>query len=168
MSFVYLDTQILVWGIKKEATPGQEEMIAKAEDFLEWIDKSSIQVAIPSVVFGELLLRVPEEKHGEVWAEIGERNFIVHPYDALAAVTAARVWLAGHDLGTIAEIQSDPNKSRAALRADCQIIGIAVSRRGACIYSNDADLAKLAQGFIDVRPLPEPSPKQLSIPTPIN
>lgn len=73
MSFVYLDTQVLVWGIKREATPGQEGMVLRAEHFLRWIEENAIQVAVPAVVFGELLLRVPEDRHAERSLHLLER-----------------------------------------------------------------------------------------------
>ena len=163
MSFVYLDTHILVWGIKKESTVGQEQMIPRAQHFLSWLEQNSIEVAIPSVVLGELLLRVPIHRHAEVYADVAERSFIVHPYDALAAVKAAQVWISARDSGLIEDMLLDSGVSRGSIRADCQIVGIALSRHGIGIYSHDAGLKRLAEGHILVLEMPELPAKQASL-----
>ena len=163
MSFVYLDTHILIWGIKKESTAGQEQMIQRAQHFLKWLEENAIKVAIPSVVLGELLLRVPIDQHAEVYANVAEHSFIVHPYDALAAVKAAQVWILARNSGLVDDMLLDSGVTRASIRADCQIIGIALSRHGGTIYSHDAGLKRLAKGHIPVREMPELPSKQASL-----
>ncbi|HXU32472.1 MAG TPA: hypothetical protein VN851_18040 [Thermoanaerobaculia bacterium] len=90
MSLAFLDTQILVWGIKKECTAGQEEMIERAEYFLKRLGETGDKVAVSAVVFGEMLLRVPIAEHQRAWNEF-TRDFIVIPYDGPAALAAARI-----------------------------------------------------------------------------
>lgn len=43
MSLIVIDTQILIWAVKREATPGQEPMIEKAARYLEHLDKCKDQ-----------------------------------------------------------------------------------------------------------------------------
>ena len=38
MSSACIDNHILIWGIRKEATPGQEPMILRAEFFLKYLE----------------------------------------------------------------------------------------------------------------------------------
>ncbi|MEP7010021.1 MAG: PIN domain-containing protein [Acidobacteriota bacterium] len=153
MSLVFLDTQILVWGVKKEFTEGQEEMVAEAGAFIDSLRGGGDRVAISAVVFGELLLRVPTAEHAAAGAQI-LRDFIVIPYDAPAAIAAANVWRSNKESRIIDEILEDGTRSRAAIRADCQIIGTALSRSPARIVSQDLDLCKLARNFIDARAMP--------------
>lgn len=39
MNLVCFDTHIIIWGIKKQATPGQEGNIEKAKDLIEMCEK---------------------------------------------------------------------------------------------------------------------------------
>ena len=44
MSIVCLDTHIVIWGIKKEASDGQENLILQAENFLKWLDENKKKI----------------------------------------------------------------------------------------------------------------------------
>ncbi len=39
MKLVCLDTHVIIWGIVKQATPGQENMIQKAKNLFEFLDQ---------------------------------------------------------------------------------------------------------------------------------
>lgn len=41
---VCFDSNVVIWGIKKQATPSQLHMIAKTEKYIEALDKSKIQI----------------------------------------------------------------------------------------------------------------------------
>jgi len=156
VSFIYLDTHIIIWGVKNESSPGQEVMIQRTNELLASLD--SKLVAIPAVVVGELLLCLPIAAHPEFLDKIS-KNFVIHPYDAAAARRAAEVWITAKNAGAVKAIQDD-GKSRETIKADCQIIGIALSRNGTCIYSHDDDIRRLAGSLIQVRLVPELQPLQ--------
>ena len=59
---VSLDTQIMIWGVKKEAIPEQLHMIDAATNFIESLEKSEAKLFIPSVVLGELICKLPPER----------------------------------------------------------------------------------------------------------
>ena len=61
MGIVCIDTHIVIWGIKKQATKGQENMISRAESFLNWLDENKKKIIIPVPVISELLVPVPNE-----------------------------------------------------------------------------------------------------------
>ena len=84
MSSACIDNHILIWGIRKEATPGQEPMILRAELFLKYLEDAKTTVIVPSVVIGEFLVKVPVARHQEVQAVL-EKRFQIVPYDAVAA-----------------------------------------------------------------------------------
>jgi len=44
MKKVCLDTHILIWGVKGESTPGQEDMISKAKQFFKWLENGAKNV----------------------------------------------------------------------------------------------------------------------------
>ena len=56
---VCLDTMILIWGVKRESTPGQELKIKNAVAFLKDLEEQGAQIIIPAPVLAEVLTRVP-------------------------------------------------------------------------------------------------------------
>lgn len=154
MTLVCLDTHLLIWGIKEEATEGQEEMVHKTRLFFKWLGDHDINVMIPSVVLGEFLMLVPPELHEKV-SSIFHKNFIVVPYDASSASCFAKIWQAKNSDGTIERLKNETSATREKLKADCQIVATAITHGASCIYSYDGDLAKFAEGYIEVKQIPD-------------
>lgn len=166
MELLCLDTNVLIWGIKGECSPGQEEMIDKAKVYIQWIDANGVKVIIPSVVVSELLVPVPGEAHGEIIEALSE-NFMMADFDMAAASKCALVWKANKDRKTIDNMIAAKTASRQEIKFDCQIIGIAVSQKSTAIISHDGNLAKLAEGIIPVHEIPTiPTQLALSLPEP--
>lgn len=153
MALVCLDSHILVWGIKEEANPGQEIMIPKAKRFISWLDEENYDVIIPSIVIGELLMRVPTNEHEAVTNFFGKR-FKIPSYDLMAASCYATIWQKRNEDKTISYLKEKLRASREELKADCQIVAIAVTQKASCIYSYDEKLKRFAEDFIEVREMP--------------
>jgi predicted nucleic acid-binding protein len=154
MSSACLDNHILIWGIRKEATPGQEPMILRAELFLKYLEKAETVVVVPSVVIGEFLVKVPAEKHQEVQAVL-EKRFQIVPYDGAAAACAAKIFQEHKNSGV-----SRGSTSRDILKADIQILATAITRKVGRLYTHDGELAKLAEKYLPVGQMPEGLAKQ--------
>ena len=91
MGAVCIDTQVAIWGIKRQATPGQEDMIDRAAQLLDKCDEDGTPVAIPSVALGELLL--PDQlSDPHSFADRIESDFMVPAYDADAARVFGDIW----------------------------------------------------------------------------
>jgi hypothetical protein len=150
---VCLDSHIIVWGIKEEATPGQENMIPKAKLFFAWLDEQKHDVIIPSVVVGELLMRVPATEHEKV-TQFFEKRFRVPSFDLMCASKYAEIWQKRNEDKTIDFLKKKMNATREEIKADCQIVAIAIVQKAQCIYSYDDKLKKFAEGFIEVRQMP--------------
>jgi predicted nucleic acid-binding protein len=161
MKIVCLDTHLLIWGIKEEATEGQEEMVQKAKLFFKWLDENGIKAMIPSVVIGEFLMLIPSEMHDKITNSF-QKNFIVPPYDTASASCFAKIWQKKNSDGTIEKLKNDTSASRAKLKADCQIVATAITHGASCIYSYDEDLAKFAEGYIEVKQIPD-IPEQMKL-----
>lgn len=161
MSLVCLDSHILIWSIKEEATPGQETMIPKSKAFLRWLDDTDTKVLIPSVIVAEFLMRIPPEIHTTV-NNLLQRDFLIAPFDVQAAAYFSKIWQAKKEQRIIRELISS-GKTRQELKVDSMIVAIAVARGASCIYSYDEGLEKFANGYIDVRKIPE-LPEQESLP----
>lgn len=156
---VCFDTQILVWGLKESATPGQEIKIDQAKYLISLCDERNDIVLIPSIVVGEILSSLPPNKSNE-FAAVLHRRFRVVPYDTPAAAAFAMMWRDRQKL-----LQRNRELSLGATReevkADCMIAATAKSKGASCIYSEDGKLAKFAKDYIEVRPLPDLPPLQL-------
>lgn len=146
MSLVSLDTNILIWAIKKQASPGQEEMISKANNLLEHISRSNQRAMVSTIVVSELLMNVNPDSI-PVMTSVIEKTFMVVPFDTQSAMMFARIWQEKN--GAIEELKQS-GIGRQQLKADCLIVASAIARKAICIYSNDKGLQKFAEGFIDV------------------
>lgn len=154
MSLICIDTQVCIWGIKQQCTPGQEDMIERAQYLFESCDNNKERIVIPSVVVGELLLddRVDPDK----LIPALERHFIIQTYDLAAAKRFAQIWR-GRPMG-----EKSHRSTKTKMRADCMIVATAVACGCNKIYSNDKDLRKFATGYIQAMDLPKPPPQQVS------
>ena len=150
MNLVCLDTQILIWGVKGQASSGQEGMIPKAKSFLRYLDKSGIRSLVPAIVLAELLMPIPPHSR-QAFSEFMQKNFIVLPFDTKAAVHFAEIWQSKKEQQVIDELMQNPEIAKAHLKADCMIVAIALARGASCIYSHDEDVQRFGEGYIEVR-----------------
>lgn len=152
---ICLDSQVLIWGIKKESTPKRRDMIDKANSLLNYLAKpdSNLIIIVPSVVIMELLMPCFLLDHTEVIRQINTRLNPV-PFDIAAARAAAQVWQSKQSDSTINELKTNDD-AKPRIKVYCQIIGTAISNKVDCICSEDGALKKLAADFIDVKTIDE-------------
>ncbi|MEM1255974.1 MAG: PIN domain-containing protein [Cyanobacteria bacterium P01_H01_bin.21] len=152
MKVVCLDTQTIIWGIKKESSPGQEGMIAKAEHLIHELEKQQVKVIVPALVLAELMMPIHESRYGHFLSSMN-RRFRIIPFDTSAAARFATLWKKWRD-----KHPNDGKKkrqpTRAEMKTDFMIVATAISRKAECIYSEDTDIIKFAKGHLDVRSLP--------------
>lgn len=155
MDLVCFDTHIIIWGVRKKATPGQEDKIEKAKYLISKCKEDEVQIMIPSVVVAEVLCALEPRLHSAV-SELMHRQFIVPPFDTQAALHFAKMWRSRK------QPKGEGTVSRAEMKADYMITATAIAKGAKCIYSEDAGLKKFAQEYIDVRSLPSIE-RQMSI-----
>lgn len=146
-----IDANIIVWGIKKQATEGQEEMIARAEQFFSRADEYEDTILIPTIVLAEILASEPPQIRAK-YIEILSKNFILLPFNEMAALKYAELLFNRFD--DIKNIATSVNASRQRMKADHMIVATAIVNNANAIYSTDNGLKAFAEGFIDVRDLP--------------
>jgi predicted nucleic acid-binding protein len=155
---VCLDTQILIWGLKKQAKPEQQDEIAKAEYFLKKCDEEKTAIIIPSVVIAELLAGIPLAEHGAFLGLVNKR-FMIASFDLPAAAIYGEYfesWRAAHPDSSFRE----EGFSRVKFKVDHMILAIAVTRDANCLYTNDDELIAHSNGRIEARKLPKVLPQQ--------
>jgi len=160
MSLVCFDTQVVIWGIKQQATPGQEGMIEKAKYLIQTCTEDGKRIIIPSVVIAELLMPIDPNSH-QAFSALMQKRFIISTFDLKAASYFAKVWQERKQEREY--LINNALATRAELKADSMIIATAVASGASCIYSHDIPLRKCATSFIEVCDIPEiPYDLQLS------
>lgn len=149
---ICLDTQILIWGVKEDASPGQEAMVEKAKMFVRAATENGDSLLVPSVVVGELLMRIPEDLH-VMTINLIRRGFMTAAYDLEAAAVFARLWQERTEDGVIEELRA-AGATRSEMKADCQIVATALASNAASLVSHDRGLKKFAGNEIKVIELP--------------
>ncbi len=145
---VCLDTHILIWGIKGEVTPGQEEMVEIAQAFIQHLYSEKIKAMIPAVVVAELLMKATDENQRLELINLFNKKFRVAPFDSMAAFRFSEIWQKNHE-------NKSEEDTRDKVKFDCQIVSIAVANQAKCIYTYDNGLSKFAKGFIQTEKMPD-------------
>lgn len=139
MKFVTLDTNALIWGIKKECTPGQEDMLRRADLLLDHLSDEKVRLVLPAISFAELMAPLNEQERIEFARKV-EEKFVIVPFDTRAAHFAPVLWQAHRSLAP-----SERIKSRRVLKADVLIIASAYAAGVRSFYSNDKGFRRLAK-----------------------
>ena len=146
-----IDSSVIIWGIKKQASTGQEDMIARAENFFEKADKFNDEIIVPSIVLAEILAPEPVEARVR-YLEIISKHFIVVDFESRAALKYAE--LMHGRFPDIKKLSEENNISRQKMKADHMIVAVAIVNNANCIYSTDSGLRTFGKEFIDIRELP--------------
>lgn len=155
MSVVCVDTNVLVWGVKREASPGREHMIPRTEAFLQHMANTHSTVVVPSIVLAELLIKVPGEEHAR-FTRLLMQGFEIHSFDARVAARFAALWREKRNHPDVITAQQAGVTSRTLLRADCMVVATAIVAGAKCIVTNNIkDLRRFADHHISVEDIPE-------------
>lgn len=153
MPLVCFDTNVLIWGIKNEAHPSQQDMIEKANALILQCHEKRDTVLIPAIVVAEMLCNAPRNTHSNFY-QILNSNFIIVPYDARVALVHAQIWQEREALRL--EFRSQ-NISRQASRADFQIAAIAVANSCNTLYTEDGPLYRIVERYLEVKKVSDTS-----------
>lgn len=132
---VALDTQILVWGLKKK---GNEGLIQRAGWLITQLDQEGAQIMIPSVVVAEYLKHVPENDQIGFLAEVN-KSFYTPPFDTKCCTLAYSLW----EQGARGRPKGKPH-ARICYRADTLIVATAKVYGAERFYSHDTDCRRMA------------------------
>lgn len=155
-----IDSQILIWGIKKQSSDGQEDMIKRAEHFFRWVDKEKHDILIPTVVIAEILAPEPKEKYSEYMDQINE-NFMIGEFNTMCAIRYADL-LYGK-FGDLKQLMHNNGIRKEKMKADFMVLATALAYKAKTLYTNDQGLLKIAKGHIQVANIPELPPEQLEL-----
>lgn len=147
---VCLDTHVIIWGIKGEASQGQEAMVQRAKSYIRHQDEQGIDLMVPAPVVAEAMIRGDVDQLRAIRAII-ERSFFIAAFDSPAAFLAAELER-GHGA---AKLREEGGVPRNHIRIDAQIAAIAIVQNAEAIVSHDPHMRTVAQNRIPVIELPD-------------
>ena len=147
---VCLDTHVIIWGIKEEATQGQEEMVQRAKSYIRHQDEQGIDIMVPAPVVAEAMIRGDIDQLRTIRTII-EGSFFIAAFDSPAAFLAAEL-----ERGRgAAKLLEEGEVPRSHIRIDAQIAAIAIVQNAKEIISHDPHMRTVAQNRIPVIELPD-------------
>lgn len=147
MAMVCFDSHVIIWGIKRQASSTQRDMIERAEALIKQCEENKDTVVVPAIVVGEVLCNLPLENQPQLFKVLNE-SFIIVPYDIHAARHNAKIWQEQEPLRQELRKAEVP---RQAIKADIAILATALAYSCEILYTGDKDLIKLAQKYIKVK-----------------
>ena len=149
---VCFDSNVVIWGIKKTSTEGQEDMILKTEKFISHLDKSSTQILIPSVVLAEILSTESKENQNK-FLKIISSHFIIGDFNKLTAKIFAELFNENIEFDKQLRTENEIRKDK--MKLDYMIVASAIEHNASCIYSNDRKhLERFAKNKIKILDIP--------------
>ncbi len=153
---VAIDAQVLVWAVlrsrqeQKDLSKRDQEMVRRAGWLIDDLEREEAQVVVPAIAVAEYLTPIAPERHRYVLGKVSARYFIA-PFDVKAVSIAASLFSIGQKLRAD---KKGTEGNRRVLRADSNIIASAKASGATVIFSNDADLRKLAENVMIAHDLP--------------
>ena len=146
-NLVCLDAQFYIWAIKGESSPSQTDMIARAKNFLKYLLDQGKQIVMPTPLITELTRPCTLQETKNLVQHF-EQNFIIKPYDTIAATTCSEMIRGNVSVAAQEEIP------KRRLKYDCLIAAVAVVSNCDTLYSHDEGMRKFCNGFIDAQDIP--------------
>ncbi len=147
---ISIDAQILIWGIKRQATENRREMIGRSAAFFQQCSEDRQQIYLPAQSFAEFLVGYNDARRRQLIASL-PRSIIIAPFDAKAADIAADLQT---NWNSLKEIGVEYGLTRAQVKADINVLASSIAAGADYLYSEDAQMVRLAQGRIMVKGLP--------------
>lgn len=164
---IAIDSQVLIWAIKRTASENRVHMIPRAVALVAELERTRERIMIPSLVASEFLVRYEETERGSALAKL-QTLFFVAPFDAKAAWLAAKMFA---DKASWDKSRVDDGYTRQWIKTDIAILATAMAHDASAMYIEDEPLFNLATNLkayitMSVRRLPQPAPIELDEPAP--
>lgn len=158
-SIICVDTNVLIWGVRKEAKPEQQHMLHRVQVLLDDLKKRDARIIVPAPAMQEFLIGCSSATRMAQLKALNQ-HFIVVPFDARCADIAARIAGARSDMTDL--FVSNDRVHKVFLKFDLQIAACAVAHRAETFYTHDVKgFKKILENWkVKVHDIPEP---QLSL-----
>lgn len=139
---ISVDAQILIWGIKRQATANRQHMIERAAAFFRQCDQNRTQIYIPAQSLAEFLCDYDADKRRQSLAKVA-RGFQIAPFDGKAAVIAAELMA---DWNQLRQIGDENGLTKQQIKADINVLASALAVNARYLYSEDRQMISFAKG----------------------
>jgi predicted nucleic acid-binding protein len=146
---IFVDTHVLIWGVQRNTASGKDDLIKRAALLLEQLKQPGVTVGISAITMGEFLIGYPAGDFEAAWVELN-RKFRVYPYDAAAAVRAARIYHKWRDQKAEHDRIDVTDMRRCEISADMKILATAQANNAEAFYTGDDKLQKIAKLVPDI------------------
>lgn len=150
---ICIDSQIFIWGVKKQAIKEQQHLIPIAVNFIDWLSDNDYKILLPNPIIAEILSPVPPSEHPEI-LEFFDKRFIIAPFDMLASIKCAELMNMALTEPELIQYRQENKVPKNKIKFDCMIVATAITKKASCIYSEDPDIKRFANKLIPVLPLP--------------
>jgi hypothetical protein len=127
-------------------------MVPKAKRFFEHLVRNRTKILFPAICWGEFLIKVPEDRY-QTLEELARKFLIIAPFDLRAVTIYSR--LSRENKAIMDAIRAEPDKPRVGVKFDAMVVATALANNVSCIYSEDRHLSILANGRVQVSPIPD-------------
>jgi len=149
MPLIALDSNISIWCIKDDCTPGQEAEKEAAKKLRKLLTKAGYDILIPIPVVSELLSNIGDVvKRQEFFNEI-RKTFQIGEFDVKASLLLAEILNYHYD--TLKKHYQTLGITKTALKYDALIVAVAKAHGAECLFAYDPDCKKIAVHFLPVK-----------------
>jgi hypothetical protein len=153
MSFVVVDTSIVLPGLIGKPGEMEKQECVRARAFFDWLAKNSIQAAIAAPTLAELMLHRTGPLAAGALLIIKSRLRVL-PFDERAALQMGVLHGMRNTDGEIQRLIALTGQTKRMLRFDLQVLAVAKANGATFVYSEDENMRALASGFVDALPIP--------------
>jgi predicted nucleic acid-binding protein len=149
---VIVDSQIFIWGIKREDNNLQREDVQRSRTLIQILERERKKIVVPAPQLAELLSGCTPDKRQDLLSFVS-RRYQVLPFDSLSALKFGELL---HKTLKDEELKAyfkEKNIYKARMKFDCMIVATGITRGISTIYSHDKDLKKYADGQISIKDL---------------
>jgi len=147
-----VDTHILIWecGGYDRVTRGQEDMVARTQEYFKRAKLNKLDIMIPTPVLAEYWVGAPSQERRD--KRVYEIAAEIAPFDARAAALAADLF---RDQYKMEELSKKYNIGYDCIKIDMMIAAIAITNeRATRLVTHDSDLfVEIVKDRIEVRNL---------------
>lgn len=137
MPSALIDSNIFIWGVKRQAEPGFTSNIKKAVALIEELRAKKFQLFISDITIGEIGFKIKEDQVMIDFIEETSKEFALLPFDSNAAFFYSRL------LKLNLPFKQNQTIDKLKTKNDLLIISSACSHKIDEIWTGDSDFIKL-------------------------
>jgi predicted nucleic acid-binding protein len=145
---ICIDSNVFIWGIKKQASPGQENMLLHAQEFFKWVKQEKHHIILPSIVLAECLQPEPPNVHAE-YVETAQDIFQIVNFGIVEALKYAEILNSG-SFDEAKALMIELGTNREKMKLDHLILSSGLANGAKILFTTDGKFKQFAEKHITV------------------